>query len=238
MDSVRAAREAGDRPATGAEAPRRSGVERAYRFYARYYDRLFGRVLGPGRRALAEAVAGIAPPTLLEVGVGTGLTLADYPASTRVTGIDVSAEMLQQAEQRAAAMPERDILLHRMDAEQMAFADASFDCVVLPYVLSVTPDPDRLVREVRRVCKPEGTVMILNHFSGSRFWWALERLVSPVADRIGFRSDFDFDFHVARHDWRIEQVRSVNLMGLSKLVRLRNAAGRNSAAGPQSNRTG
>jgi phosphatidylethanolamine/phosphatidyl-N-methylethanolamine N-methyltransferase len=92
----------------------------------------------------------------------------------------------------------------------------------MPYVLSVTPNPTQLVREVRRVCRKGGTIVLLNHFSGSRAWWLLETLLRPLASRIGFRSEFDFDEHVTRHDWIVSSVVSVNVLGLSRLVTIRN----------------
>lgn len=197
-------------------------VIQTYKFYAPLYDLMFGAVLGPGRRHMTDAVATLAPSRVLEIGVGTGLTLQRYHPSSQVTGIDLSPEMLAHARQRAEAMPDRAIHLQEMDAEHLAFDDASFDCVTIPYVLSVTPNPDRLVAEARRVCKPGGHIYIVNHFSGSRFWWLLERLVRSVADRVGFRSDFDYAQHILRHDWTVLSVRSVNLFGLSKLVTIRN----------------
>lgn len=197
-------------------------VIKTYRFYAPLYDLLFGAVLGPGRRRMTDAVAAQAPGRVLEIGVGTGLTLERYHPDSHVTGIDLSPEMLGHARRRAAAMPARGIELMEMDAERLAFADASFDCVTIPYVLSVTPDPDRLVAEARRVCRPGGLIYIVNHFSGSRFWWLLERLVRSVADRIGFRSDFDYTHHILRHDWTVLSSRPVNLFGLSRLVTIRN----------------
>jgi phosphatidylethanolamine/phosphatidyl-N-methylethanolamine N-methyltransferase len=197
-------------------------VERAYRAYAPIYDQLFGAVLGHGRKALARAVIGLKPATLLEVGIGTGLMLDLYPEGTRLTGIDLSPHMLARAQARAHALANREIHLELADAEKMAFPDASFDCVTLPYVLSVTPDPARLVAEVRRVCKKGGHIIVLNHFSGSPFWWLLERGVRSVADRVGFRSDFVYEEHILTHDWQVESVQSVNLFGLSKLVVLRN----------------
>ncbi|HZF79512.1 MAG TPA: class I SAM-dependent methyltransferase, partial [Rubrivivax sp.] len=116
-------------------------VVRTYGLFAPLYDRLFGAVLEPGRRAMARAASAQGPATLLEVGVGTGLTLAAYPPATQVTGIDLSPAMLARAERRASAMPERAITLAVMDAEHMDFPDHSFDCVTVPYVLSVTPNP-------------------------------------------------------------------------------------------------
>jgi phosphatidylethanolamine/phosphatidyl-N-methylethanolamine N-methyltransferase len=200
----------------------RQHVLQAYNAYAPLYDHLFGAVLEPGRRALTSAASFRSPESILEIGVGTGLTLHGYPSNARVVGIDVSAEMLERAHHRAAALSGRKVALHVMDAEQMDFPTASFDCVTVPYVLSVTPNPARLVAEARRVCKKDGTILILNHFSGSRFWWLMERAVRSIADKIGFRSDFSFEEQILAHDWRVESVTPVNLFGLSKLVLLRN----------------
>jgi len=194
----------------------------AYRVYAPLYDRFFGLFYAHGHRELAQVVERVQPRSLLEVGVGTGLTLPRYPASTRVVGIDLCEEMLRRARRRASALPDHDISLKVMDAERMDFPDEQFDCVVLSYVLSVTPDVDRLVAEVQRVCRPGGLILVLNHFSGSRFWWLFERVAKRFADRVGFRSDFRYDDNILCHPWKVESVRTVNLFGLSKLVVLRN----------------
>lgn len=200
-----------------------SHVIRAYRNYAPVYDVLYGYVLDRGRLAMTQAVAALNPGALLEVGVGTGLTLARYPAESKVVGIDLSEEMLEVARVRRRRLNGRDVHLEVMDAEAMSFDDASFDVVTIPYVLSVTPNPEKLVAEARRVCRKGGTIFILNHFSGSRFWWPLERAVRPVADKIGFRSDFSFGDQILRYDWDVRSVKSVNLMGLSRLVEIGNA---------------
>lgn len=197
-------------------------VIRTYRFYAPFYDRLFGAVLEPGRRALTEAVCSLRPTSVLEVGVGTGLTLCRYPSSSSVIGIDISAEMLRIAGHRVGQLTGRDFQLQAMDAEAMDFPDNYFDCVTIPYVLSVTPDPQRLVAEIRRVCRKDGAILILNHFSGSRFWWFLERAVRSMASRIGFRSDFSFADQILKYDWEVRSVKNVNFLGLSKLVEIRN----------------
>ena len=223
----------GPRPhAAGAPAPSaptrasnslsRDAILRAYRRYAPVYDRIFGGILEPGRRALADAVLHLQPASLLEVGVGTGLMLSRYPPSAAVVGVDLSAEMLAKARQRAQCLAGRNIRLEVMDAEALTFTAGAFDCVTVPYVLSVTPDPRRLVAEIRRVCKPGGTILILNHFSGSRFWWLLERIVRPVPGEVGFRSDFRLAAEISRYDWKVEWMKDVNLLGLSKLVSVRN----------------
>lgn len=201
----------------------RDNVIRTYRFYAPFYDRLFGVVLEPGRRALTDAVRALQPASMLEVGVGTGLTLDRYPPASAIVGIDISAEMLEVAKARIGRLGGRNIRVAVMDAEAMDFPDGGFDCVVLPYVLSVTPNPERLVAEVRRVCKKGGTILILNHFSGSRFWWALERAARPLANRIGFSPEFSFAEQILKHDWEVRSVKEVNLLGLSRLVDIRNA---------------
>lgn len=197
-------------------------VVSTYRFYAPLYDRLFGVIFDPGRRVLADVASSVNPASLLEVGVGTGLTLRHYPPAAEVVGIDISTEMLDIARWRATQLDGRNIQLAEMNAEAMDFPDGYFDCVALPYVLSVTPNPEKLVAEIRRVCRKGGTILILNHFSGSRFWWFLERAVRSVAHRIGFRSDFCFEEQILRYDWEVLSVKKVNFFGLSKLVMLRN----------------
>lgn len=197
-------------------------VVKTYRRYAPFYDRLFGAVLEPGRHALADAVTHTRPASILEVGVGTGLMLSRYPADSTIVGVDVSSEMLEVASKRIVHGDAREIRLMKMDAETMNFPNGYFDCVTVPYVLSVTPDPDKLIAEIRRVCRKGGSIFILNHFSGSHFWWFLERAVRSVADKVGFRSDFSFDEQILKHDWEVVSVKDVNLLGLSKLVAIRN----------------
>lgn len=209
-------------PLAGALQPTVDDVVQAYDRHASLYDQVFGQVLASGRRAMTKAVAALNPVHVLEVGVGTGLTLEGYPRNAHLVGIDVSPQMLERARWRAAHLQGRDISLYLMNAERLEFGDDSFDCVTLPYVLSVTPNPARLVQEARRVCRADGAIVVLNHFSGSRFWWPMERAVRPMAARVGFRPDFSFDQHILAHDWQVESVRSVNLFGLSKLVVLRN----------------
>lgn len=195
----------------------------AYCRYAPIYDFVFSSILEPGRRHLTDQVYALSPGNLLEVGVGTGLTLFRYPQKTKVIGIDLSTDMLEKARHKVKKLSHQEIVLHAMDAENMSFPDHSFDCVTVPYVLSVTQNPKRLVAELRRFCKPGGAILILNHFSGSRAWWLLEQAVKPIADKIGFRLGFLLSEHIFSHTWEVQKVRSVNLLGLSKLVTIRNA---------------
>ena len=201
----------------------RQNIETTYRTYARFYDLMFGRALQSGRLAMCAHVHSLAPQRLLEIGVGTGLTLQHYPAATTVVGIDVSQDMLAVARQRAAELPDRSIELVLADGEQLDFPDASFDCVTLPYVLSVTPSPAQLCAEMRRVCKPGGDILVLNHFSGGKLWKLPEKFISPLADRIGFRSTLSYAEHIEHPDWTVLAQRPANLLQLSLLVHIRNA---------------
>jgi phosphatidylethanolamine/phosphatidyl-N-methylethanolamine N-methyltransferase len=199
-------------------------VVSSYQRYAPWYDRLFGRVLEPGRQALCHTVAKVQPQTLLEIGVGTGLTLFNYPQDINIVGIDISEEMLKFAREKTAALNNPRIQLAAMDAENLNFADHSFDCVTLPYVLSVTPNPARLVAEMRRVCRVGGDIIIVNHFSGNGVWLTLEKLAKPFAAKIGFNSEFSYEQHIKAHDWTIQSVHQVNLFGLSKIIHIKNQA--------------
>jgi len=196
-------------------------VKRTYKIYAPIYNFLFGRVLEPGRKALVAEVHLLKPNTILEIGVGTGLLLSKYPKNSVITGIDISEEMLAIAEKAASKLPLKIKLLH-MNAEQLLFADASFDCVVLPYVLSVTPNPGQLIAEARRVCKKDGYILIVNHFSGSGYWWFLEKAMNRFARKIGFRSEFSYQEQIETYDWKVIKLKTVNLLGLSKLVLIKN----------------
>lgn len=195
-------------------------VKAAYRRYAGFYDTLFGPVLQPGRKAVLDALRLRPGDRVLEVGVGTGLSLPLYPADVKVTGIDVSREMLDKARARVArGKLEHVEALLEMDAEAMAFPDACFDKVVAMYVVSVVARPARLLEELHRVCRPEGEIFIVNHFhSDNRILGALEKALSGFSSQLGFHPDFDLremlpDFHNG-------DVSRVNLFW--KIVRLRN----------------
>ncbi len=197
-------------------------VIQSYRFYAPIYDKLFGLVLEDGRKELIKVINTLNAGNILEIGVGTGLLLSHYPSMSKVVGIDLSEDMLKIAKERATALNDREIELKIMNAEETGFPDQYFDCVTIPYVLSVTPDPEKLILEARRVCKKGGTIIIINHFSGAGFWWLFEKAVKTLANKIGFRSDFSYEEQILRYDWEVIQVKSVNLFNLSKLVIIRN----------------
>jgi phosphatidylethanolamine/phosphatidyl-N-methylethanolamine N-methyltransferase len=168
-------------------------VKAAYRRYARIYDVVFGAVLQPGRKAVLDALKLKPGDRVLEVGVGTGISLPLYPRSVRITGIDVSHEMLERARARVARARLGNVeALLEMDAEQMAFPDASFDKVVAMYVVSVVPRPAKLLEELHRVCRPDGEIFLVNHFqSQNRVMGAIERALGTVSSQIGFDPQVD-----------------------------------------------
>jgi phosphatidylethanolamine/phosphatidyl-N-methylethanolamine N-methyltransferase len=140
-------------------------IVRAYKRWAPVYDKLFGRFVDAGIKQTAAAV-NRCNGRLLEVGVGTGLALPHYKPSLRVTGIDLSSDMLEKAQQRIARDNLRNVeVLREMDATEMEFPDASFDISVALYVLTVVPDPQAVMHEMARVTRPGGTVIVANHFS-------------------------------------------------------------------------
>jgi len=196
------------------------GVRDAYRRYAHLYDRWFGKIFHPGRK-LAIDQMGIQPgDRVLEVGVGTGLSLPEYPEGVEVTGIDVSPEMIDQARERAKGAEMGNVTLAEMDAEAMDLGDASFDHVVAMYVLSVAPSPRKVVDEMRRVCKPGGDLFIVNHFRHENpLISGIERLLAPLSSLVGFRPDFAFDEFVQQTDLHVLETHPVNMFGYWTLVR-------------------
>lgn len=199
-------------------------IRNAYRRYANHYDRIFGPVFNPGRK-LAIRTLDIGPgQRVLEVGVGTGLSLPYYHPGSRVVGIDISPEMLAKAEERARAesLSQVEELLV-MDAEQLDFPDDSFDAVVAMYVASVVPHPDRLISEMRRVCVAGGDILIINHFaSANPVLRGLEKGLRPLSKLLGFRPDMDLGSLPEMEDFQRVGVRNANIFGYWKLVHYRN----------------
>lgn len=199
-------------------------VKAAYRRYANVYDALFGPVLQPGRKAVMEALECRPGERVLEVGVGTGLSLPLYPPYVRVTGIDLSSEMLEKARTRVGRRSLTNVEgLHEMDAEAMDFPDASFDKIVAMYVVSVVAEPARLLRELHRVCKPHGEIFIVNHVrSTNPVVGALEKSLARFSDQLGFHPDFELH-DLVNGSGRVEHISNINFFW--KVMRVRNGTG-------------
>ena len=200
-------------------------VKDAYRRWAPVYDRTFGRVATEGRR---QAVRQINNSTgrVLEVGVGTGLSLPDYDSHLEIVGIDLSPEMLERARQRVAEDGLHNVTgIHEMDAGALEFEDNSFDTVVAMYVMTVVPEPEKVMRELARVTRPGGSVILVNHFSqeeGLRGW--VERRMAPFAEIIGWRPVFDVSRVMVCDDLSLVNQHQLKPMGIFTMMEFRKAS--------------
>jgi phosphatidylethanolamine/phosphatidyl-N-methylethanolamine N-methyltransferase len=194
-------------------------VTRVYENLAWVYDFTFGPALHRGRMQAIQRM-GIRPgDRVLEVGVGTGINAPLYPRDCAVTGIDLSEPMLEKARDRVARNAIRNVRLVEMDAADLKFADGTFDIVYAPYLISVVPDPVAVAREMRRVCRPGGRIIILNHFrSAGRFAARLERLIAPFTLYLGFKSDLDLPAFLVQAELNPISIEKVNLPRIWSLV--------------------
>ena len=200
-------------------------VRAAYRRWANVYDAVFGGISAFGRRRAVEAVNALPGSKVLEVGVGTGLALPHYARTKRITGIDLSAEMLDRA--RARVRDEKlmnvDALIE-VDAEATGLEDCSFDIAVAMFVASVVPNPRRLLAEMRRVVRPGGHLLFVNHFAANRGprWW-VERALAPASRKLGWHPDFAMEALLPPGEMAAAHSDPVPPFGLFTLVSLPNS---------------
>jgi phosphatidylethanolamine/phosphatidyl-N-methylethanolamine N-methyltransferase len=203
-----------------------TSIKTAYRRWAPVYDNTFGWVASEGRKHAVEII-NARSGRVLEVGVGTGLSLPGYRRELEIVGIDLSPEMLEKARERAAAEGLANVTgLFEMDASDLKFPDGSFDTVVAMYVMTVVPEPEKVMRELARVCRPGGEVLLVNHFSteeGMRGW--VERRMAPFADKLGWRPVFDVERVMVCEDMHLIERRPLRPMGLFTMLRFRKAGG-------------
>ncbi len=206
----------------------KQSVARAYAFWAPVYDVVFGAVFERGRRAsiaAAEQACGPAGGRILEVGVGTGISLPDYARTNAIVGVDLSEPMLRKAKARVAEHKLSNVAaLAVMDAERLALPDNSFDVVVAQYVITAVPHPELTLDEFARVIKPGGEIILVNHIGAeSGLRRLFEICFAPLARRLGWRPEFRFhrltDW-VQRHGGvRIIERRAMPPMGHFSLIR-------------------
>ena len=199
-------------------------VRAAYRRWARVYDVTFGGVSGFGRRRAVSAINRLPGRRVLEVGVGTGLALPRYAPDKRVTGVDLSAEMLAVARTRVAQQRLVNVeALREMDAEATDFPDHGFDIAVAMFVASVVPHPPRLLAEMRRVVRPGGHLLFVGHFRAERGprWW-IERAMAPASRSLGWHPDFAIGELLGPEERARVSMTPVPPLGLFALVQLPN----------------
>ena len=202
----------------------KDAVAKAYARWAPVYDLVFGAVFERGRKAAIAAAERIGG-RILEVGVGTGLSLRDYSWTNRLIGVDLSAPMLRKAKARVAEHSLSNVEgLAVMDAQHLGFQDAVFDVVVAQYVITAVPDPEATLDEFARVVKPGGEIILVNHLgaeSGPRA--SFERWFAPLARRLGWRPEFRWERlaqWAARHGGvRVVERRAMPPLGHFSLIR-------------------
>ncbi len=195
-------------------------VQRAYELYAPVYDFIFDWIFAPGRAAAVKHLDLRPGERVLEVGIGTGLNLPLYPPAVRLTGIDISQEMLDKAVERVQTLTMPNVTLKVMDATAMDFGDDEFDKVLATYTISAVPDPVAVLQQMRRVVRANGTIVLLNHFRSERqAMGRCEDLVAPLCTRLGWKSNLPLRPLLAQVGLTPELVTKVNMFNGWRLVK-------------------
>lgn len=204
-----------------------NAVKSSYARWAPVYDKTFGNITNAGRRTAVDFINSHSAETVLEVGVGTGLALPLYRPELQVTGIDFSEDMLNKAWTKV-----KDLGLHhvqdllQMDARHLDFPDNHFDTVAAMHIISVVPEPERVMEQMTRVCKPGGKIVITNHFARqSGLLAGASRLIAPFANLLGWHSDFKIETVLQRPNLTVVERDEIPPLGMMTfLVLEKNAA--------------
>ena len=201
-------------------------ILKSYARYAPVYDHTFGWLLSFRGRSMAAGVTNHSPGKILEVGVGTGISLPYYRREHQIHGIDISPHMLERARQRVHRKRLGNVTqLTIMDARKLQFADNTFDAVVAAYVMSVVPEPTRVIREIERVCKPGGDVIIVNHFAAEKgVRRGVETMLAPLSNKLGWRPDMPVQEILSHTHLREIARHTLPPMGLFTLLHLKKDA--------------
>ncbi|HHF7375815.1 phospholipid N-methyltransferase PmtA [Legionella bozemanae] len=202
-----------------------ASIRKVYNIYASFYNFLFGSIFNPGRSLCTEIVNKGAKQnaTVLEIGIGTGLSLPLYRGDLQITGIDISEKMLEKAEEQVVKNKlEERVQLKVMDAAHLEFPDNSFDFIVAMYVASVVPDVHAFLQELTRVAKPTAQIIFVNHFASEqpviRFF---EKTFARINELVGFKSDFSVHSILDYKALKLLDSRKTNLFGYWKLLHCR-----------------
>ncbi len=205
------------------------GQKRVYEKWAPIYDKIYVKLLADGQRKAAAAAAACGPD-ILEVGVGTGLVLRYYPAGSRVVGVDLSEHMLAKAREKVASQGLAHVRgLVAMDACRLGLPDAAFDAVTVPFVITLVPNPEGALDEMRRVLRPGGEIVVASKMGADEGLLArVETAVAPLVKQVGWSSDFKISrlraWAEKAGDMSVVDVQNVFPAGFFKIVRIRKAA--------------
>lgn len=194
-------------------------IKKIYAAYSNVYDFIFKRFFYPRIRSALESMTIHPGERLLDIGVGTGLSLPLYPKHCEVVAIDLSLDMLEKARKKVERLGLSHIRLMAMDAMNLFFKDNSFDKVFISHVVSVVPDPIKTLEEAKRVCKRQGKIVIVNHFqSENKVLAKIEEIINPICKRIGWRSDLSLQWILEGSGLKVERHYKLKKMDLWRIV--------------------
>jgi phosphatidylethanolamine/phosphatidyl-N-methylethanolamine N-methyltransferase len=207
--------------ATASTQPHESAL---YYEFSHFYDAFFGRVFYPRIAKVVKSLAIEPGARVLEIGVGTGLSLDAYPRHSHVTGIDLAPDMLEKAQERIDRNGLRHVTVEQGDALALRFPDDSFDYVMAFHVVSVVPDARGLMAEAQRVCRPGGQIVIINHFRSERPTVArLQHSIDPMTRRLGWTTSLYLRDLIDRRTLHVERQWKTSPRSLFTIVIARNA---------------
>lgn len=182
-------------------------IQKIYSRYSGFYDLVFAQLFSPRIRLGLEKIGIQRGDKIIEVGVGTGLSLTLYPESCRVVGIDITRRMLERAKAKKEKLGLGHVDLFEMDGENICFGDNSFDHAVLPFVISVVPNLERLMAEVKRVTKNGGKIIIMNHLCAKLSLLSkMEEKLSPFFMKLGWKTGLSVDVLSNHCNLHIEEI--------------------------------
>lgn len=202
-----------------------NSIIKSYKRVSSFYDYTFGKIFKPGQRALIEKMSCNDSDIVLEIGIGTGASLQFYPNKTNVVGIDISPDMLDLAKEKIKNNKIENKYISMMNGEHLSFPDNTFDKVAAMYVMSVTQNPKNLIDEMKRVCKDDGDIYIVNHFSleSDKFWIkALEKGLMPISKILGWRPYFPFSDFNNYANLNVQEVSKVNIFNYWNIIHATN----------------
>ena len=202
-----------------------NSIIKSYKRVSSFYDITFGQVFRPGQKTVINKMDCGPLDEVLEIGIGTGLSFKYYPKQTKVIGIDISPDMLKLAKRKIEQEKKEKKYVTQMNGEQLSFPDNSFDKVVAMYVISVTQNPKKLIDEMKRVCKKDGDIYIVNHFSCEDDGLLLklsEKALMPVSRILGWKPYFPFSEFNEYANLDVKEISKVNIFKYWNIIHAKN----------------